>query len=284
MTGRQKTMIGAILAFAVGTGIYEARQSSRLGEQNLGLQQQQASLAEQIQRLSGERDAITRQLTSLREDNERLHRDAADLLRLRSEIRRLRNESRQLAQGRAGDANDPTVVAAQAWVDRIKLLKERFEQWPGKKTPELQLLTEQDWLNESAKRQLDSDDACREAMAHLRRAAKDKFASAVSEALEQFAKSNNEQLPSDLSQLTSYLKPPVDSLLQGYEIATPGSVHPPQPSGPNSDRAETWALVEKGDGTPGGSSLADPDYDGHVVIYRGGFYGFGPVRVSAKRP
>ena len=286
MTTLQKTLITATLTLTVGTGIYEARQTSRLREKNLVLQQQQAPLAEQIQQLARERDATTRQLASLREENERLNRNTADLLKLRSEVGSLRKESRQLAQGKTGDASDPTAIAAQAWLNRAKLLKERFDQWPGKKTPELQLLNEQDWLNEAAKRELDSDAACREAMAHLRWTAKGRFATAVKEALERFAKSNNEQLPSDPSQLMPFLKPPAGSMLEGYEIAKPGSVHPPQPNSPESVNAETWALVEKGnftsDGIPirDGSNLSDPDYDMYIVIYRGGHYGYGTGKRS----
>jgi hypothetical protein len=232
-----------------------------------------------MQRLARERDAVTRQLASLRQENEGLHRDTADLLKLRSEVGNLRNEARQLGQSRTRDANDPTVVAAQAWLNRVKLLKQRFEQWSGKETLELQLLTEQDWLNETANRQLNSDADCREAMSSLRRTAKNKFASAVVEAMEQFTRSNNGQLPSDLSQLKPCLKPPLDYCLEGYEIAKPGWVSPPTPSGP-------WALVEKGAFTPAGipirdgSSLADPEYDSYIVIYQGGAYSYNAIKPS----
>jgi hypothetical protein len=56
MTTLQKTIIGATLAAAVGTGIYEARQATRLRDQVQTLQQQQAPLAEQVQQLTRERD------------------------------------------------------------------------------------------------------------------------------------------------------------------------------------------------------------------------------------
>ena len=281
MTTLQKTVIAAVLAATVGTGIYEARQAANARAEVQTLEQQQTPLTGQIQQLQRERDETARQLASLREDNEKLNRNTAELLKLRSEVGSLRKASRQLTQRKTGDANDPTAIAAQAWLNRAKLLKERFDQWPGRKTPELQLLNEQDWLNEAAKGELDSDAACREAMGHLRWTAKGGFATSVKEAIEQFAKLNNEQLPSDPSQLIPFLKPPLDSILENYEIAKPGSVHPPQPNSPNSERAETWALVEKGNFTPDGipirdgTNLSDPDYDMYVVIYRGGYYGYG---------
>jgi len=171
----------------------------------------------------------------------------------------------------------------------ITFARQRFEQWPGKKTPELQLLSEQDWFSEVANHELESDAACREAMSRLRWTAKAKFASVVKESLDQFAISNNEQLPSALSQLVPYLKPPVDSCLHGYEIAKPGWVKPPKPSSPNSERAETWAIVEKGNFTSDGiairdgSNLADPDYDMYMVVYQGGYYGYGHADAANRR-
>ena len=50
MTTLQKSLIAITLVAAVGAGIYEARKASQLREQNQTLLQQQAPLAEQIQR------------------------------------------------------------------------------------------------------------------------------------------------------------------------------------------------------------------------------------------
>ena len=83
MTTLQKTLITATLVVAVGTGIYEARQASRLRNQVQTLQQQQI---EQIQQLSHERDDATNQLAALRNENERLNRNTAELLKLRGEV------------------------------------------------------------------------------------------------------------------------------------------------------------------------------------------------------
>jgi RNA polymerase sigma factor (sigma-70 family) len=64
MTTLQKTLITATLAVAVGTGIYEARQASRLRDQVQTLQQHQAPLAEQIQQLQQERDNALKRLAA----------------------------------------------------------------------------------------------------------------------------------------------------------------------------------------------------------------------------
>jgi RNA polymerase sigma factor (sigma-70 family) len=64
MTALQKTLITATLTLAVGTGIYQARQTSRLRDQVQTLRQQQAPLAEQIQQLEQERDEAVKRLAA----------------------------------------------------------------------------------------------------------------------------------------------------------------------------------------------------------------------------
>ena len=65
MTLLQRALITATLVAAVGTGIYEARQASRLRQENQTLRQQQASLTEQLQQLQGERGDEMRRLRVL---------------------------------------------------------------------------------------------------------------------------------------------------------------------------------------------------------------------------
>ena len=100
MTTMQKVLIAAALAAAVGTGIYEARDASKLRAQVQTLQQQIPS-AGQNQRLIEDRDDALRQLSALRADNERLARDTSDLLRLRAEVTRLRQENQMAKPERA---------------------------------------------------------------------------------------------------------------------------------------------------------------------------------------
>ena len=64
MTTMQKVLIAATLVAAVGTGIYEARQASRLQGEVRNLQQQPAMAAEQIQQLTRERDNAAGQLAA----------------------------------------------------------------------------------------------------------------------------------------------------------------------------------------------------------------------------
>ncbi len=102
MTTLQKTLIAATLAVVVGAGVYEARRASRWQEQNQTLQQQQATMAEQLQRLENEKEDTFKQLTSARNRLQDTTGDPNELLRLRAEITRLRREATDLAEATKG--------------------------------------------------------------------------------------------------------------------------------------------------------------------------------------
>jgi RNA polymerase sigma factor (sigma-70 family) len=100
MTTLQKSIIGAVLVAAVGTGVFEARQAAQLQNQIQTLQQQQAPLPEQIQQLQRQRDDATNQLAELLAENEQLksNQNETNLLKLRSEIGMLRQQTNELGK------------------------------------------------------------------------------------------------------------------------------------------------------------------------------------------
>jgi RNA polymerase sigma factor (sigma-70 family) len=215
MTTLQKSIIVAALAAVAATGIYAAHQNSNLRGEIQTLQQRQASQTEQIQGLQQERDAATNQLGNLaaEEAQGKFGSNESELLRLRGEVTRLK------ARG-----NDPTAVAAKALIDKVNRLKERLDETPGARIPEMQYLTDENWLN-AANRNLDTDTDYRQAMASLRNAAEEKFASMLEPALNKYMQANNEQFPTDLSQLQPYFTSPADpAILQRWEITAPQTV------------------------------------------------------------
>jgi len=212
MTTMQKTIIAATLAAAVGTGVYEARQTSRLAAQVQTLQQQQAR---QIQQWQRERDDASNRLAWLAEENTALKNNSVELLKLRGELSRLKTAAGQLASGE----NNSTQSAASSWLDRVTQLKQRLEQVPNAKIPELRLVTEQDWLD-AAKGELKTEADYRRALSKLRGAGENRFGLMLKSALNGYMQSNNEQFPTDLAQLEPYFDSPVDgAALQRWEIA-----------------------------------------------------------------
>ena len=214
MTTLQKTLIATTLVAAIGVGTYEARQAAVLRALVQTLQQQQAPLKDQLQQSQRERDAAAGQLAALQQENDQMRRNVAEIPRLRGEIARLRSDSKAVSP------NEATESAARSWVNRANRLKQHLEQSPDKKIPELQLLTEEDWLN-AAKGKLDTETDFRRALSALRGAGEQKFVSTLLQpALKEYGRVNNGQLPADLSQLLPYFKSPVDAaILQRWEVA-----------------------------------------------------------------
>jgi len=270
-----------VLTAVVGAGIYETQRAVRLANEARTFMQQPNPLAARVEQLQRERDDATNKLARLLAENARLKSNPheLELLRLRGKITQLQNE----VEKDKGATNDPDVLMTQSLLDRLKLLKQRFEQ-PGTTIPEMQFLTERDWLDGILYHELTNDVTIRQAMASMRSAAKSEVANGINDALKQFTKDNNGQYPTNLERLKPYLQSPMDTFLDHYEIAGPGWVSYPLPGDvQNSASVQKWALVEKGSFTRAGISIRDasnpnfidPDYDTTIVIYPGGCFGFG---------
>ena len=269
MTTLQKTFIAATLTAAIGTGIFEAHQTAQLQNQIQTLQQQQAPLADQIQQLQRERDDATNRLASSREENEQLKSNSNEneLLRLRGEVTRLRDEK----AASSAVQNYPRETIMKSWLAREDKLKQVVEQNPNKTIPDLQLLSEEDWLNAARNAKFDSDKDVRRTLANLRHSAENAFASMTEQALTKFMKANNEQFPTDLSQLQSYYPTPVDdAILQRWQIV-------PQSTLPNQNMGGDWVITQK--------QAVDPDLDDRWAIgpNGNGTTNYQPPDISAAR-
>jgi len=220
MTLLQKTLITAALAVVAGAGIYEARQAAQLRQQNLALQQQLSPLADQLQQLQVERHEATNRLASLQAELAANQSYNLELLKLRGALAQTRVAN-------AADANpDARESILKSWLAREDQLKQLAQQYPDKAIPEFQLLSEQQWMDEAMNAKFDTDQDIQQELANLRRAAENDFASLVQPALTKYLKANNDQFPTDLSQLEPYFTSPVgEDILQRWEIA-PASANP----------------------------------------------------------
>ena len=208
MTTLQKTLVTLTIAVLAGASLYEAHQTSALSNQMRALQQQQAPLVAANQQLQRERDDAINRLSTITGDNEqsKSNQSTAELLTLRGEV----------TQFKAAEA-DPLNVKAKEWLTKINKLKQRLEQSPDAKIPELQFLTDNDWLN-AAGGKLETDADYRQALARLRSTGENHFAAQIHDALQKYAEANN-QFPTDLAQLLGDFNPPIDpSMLDRWQI------------------------------------------------------------------
>lgn len=232
MTTLQKATIAATLAIVAGAGIHQAYKASQLRDQVQMLQQQQRPLAEQIEQLQRERDDAIHRLASLPGEKSR----ETGLLKLRAEVTALRQTARERA------AIESTTGM---WATRVALLKQRLDQMPDKRIPEMQFLTDKDWAAATRDADFSTDDGVRQAMRALRSAAKANFLNAMRDAFKKYAaaanggdlpgnsaqlaqaiNANAALLPSDLAQLKPYFDVPVeDATLQRYQFLHLGKFH-----------------------------------------------------------
>jgi RNA polymerase sigma factor (sigma-70 family) len=271
MTTLQKAVITAALTAAVGTGIFEAHQAAQLLAQNQILQQQQTTLTDQNRQLQSERDNATNRLAWLAEEVAQNKKDNLELLKLRAEVTRLHRDSQELAQLKLNAAKNGTELADKSWLDRVGRLRQRLEQTPEAKIPELQFLTEQDWLY-AANHSLDTDDDYRAAFAELRQRGEGAFLELAQNALRKYFAENNEQFPTDFSKLEPYFEDPsmAKVLQQRYQIVPANNIPQANLEGKQGDWLITLKVQDSGSqwglGRFGVSGTSSEDSDTMAIL------------------
>jgi RNA polymerase sigma factor (sigma-70 family) len=229
MTKLKAGIIGAIVVAGVATPlvIQQHQAQAILRAENESLRQQVAEVKAERARPA---NPVTQETGSQTLPSEQFN----ELLRLRGEVTRLRADSRELAQLKTASAlraSDPMEPAAKALLNKVNLLKQRLEQMPDKKIPELQYLDEETWLRIAQTARLEADADVRQALSSLRDIAKQLFAPMMGKALRDYTQANNGQLPTDLSQLKPYFDSRVDdATLQRYQVLKTGNVSDLQPN------------------------------------------------------
>jgi RNA polymerase sigma factor (sigma-70 family) len=234
MTTLQKTVIIGAAVVTIAAAIYLGQENIRLNARNRALESQwTATLAQTLQAQSELNNASNR-VALMTAQLAKMERGNAELLKLRGEVTQLKSA-----------ADEPsTDAAAKDWLNKIVKLKQRLEEMPDKKIPELQFLTEKDWGDASWNADLDTDDGIRQALSKLRELAENTFLNEMMKAaMKKYLAANNDILPADLLQLEPFFDVPVtDAMLQRYKLLQTGKVDDSAP------------LVEL-------SGRADPDYD-----------------------
>lgn len=234
-------ILGAIIVASITTPlVIQQKAQGRLRDQEEALRQKVdklASLQTEHERLS---NLLARAKSSQPVPNEQFN----EVLRLRGQVGLLQTAIKELAGPKTNEPLSRVEVLTsmrQLYLDRVNRLKQLFAANPGQTIPELQYLTDRDWLEFVTydHSRIEPDDS--RAMSGARRKAQIHFAkSELSNALQQYGKSNNGQFPTDLSQLVPYFKSPVDaSVLQGWAILPTSSL-------PAEMRVDgDWAITQK---------------------------------------
>lgn len=145
----------------------------------------------------------------------------------------------------------------KSWFAREDRLKQVVEQYPNEKIPDLQLLSEQDWLNAAKDAKFDTDKNIQRTLAGLRNAARYKFAQIAFDAVKKYIAANSDQFPKALNQLQPYFDTPIsDAILSRWGIM-------PQSAFPNQEMGGDWVIAVR--------DPVDRELDSSIVIGRGGY-------------
>ena len=192
-----------------------------------------------------------------------MQKAVADIPKLRGEVARLRTAQQPQAQTKTSsvDAND---LATQKFLEakaQAEQIGRYLQQMPDKTIPELKLLRDVEWLIATKEAKFDTEADIRKTLSRLRSLAKDRMP--MGSALNAFARENNGQLPTDLSQLKPYFKSALgdtalddaslDAIFERYKLLHTGKLSDfPQ---------DTWFIAEK--------APVDKDYDSRAKFGNG---------------
>lgn len=185
----------------------------------------QIAAAQTASKTNSHPDSQSDELEKLRIENNRLREQAAEVYKLRGEVSLLRGQQQNPSRPETNGKSNEVATAATLWLERVNTLKTALNRMPDKITPELQLLSEVDWLDATKDADLSTDDSIREALGKLRNKGKEAFISQTRKALLAYTQANDGMLPPDMQSLKSfYEQPPEDALLQRYQMAQQGKL------------------------------------------------------------
>lgn len=134
-----------------------------------------------------QRDKAASQFAVAQREIEQLKRDAADIHRLRGEIGVLRQQTTEITAQQPGSLESEI----QRWLNQVEMIKAKFQEMPEKKIPELQYVSDGQWLDAArlmaklrGARELSSfsEKAWRSLLAEMRQQAKVSFSTKLGEA------------------------------------------------------------------------------------------------------
>ncbi|HVW19950.1 MAG TPA: hypothetical protein VHC86_01940 [Opitutaceae bacterium] len=200
-------------------------------------------------KIEAERAAAARIQSRIGALRQRREADLADLAQAEKELRALQPlAARSVDQGRKSEI--------QAWLARVKRLKQLFAERADRRIPELGLLTDDDWLRVARWASLGGEADERKAMGAARNAAKRLMADLLGSALRAYANAHQNALPARAAELAPYLSDPrAAPALARYEMLAPSAVPSSKPSTAN-------ALSE--------IAPVDPDADSKIILSNNG--------------
>lgn len=207
----KKTLTVSAVAIVAGFGVSQFQELE-------GLKKQISDLKSEILELEIARDVAVDGLDAKKTENARLRQQIKEIPKLRGDVARLsatlKARARTLTESEIG---------AEDLIGRVSALKEHFDLVPEHWIPELDLVSEEEWMV-AATGELDHEGGLRAAMSKVRRSGENRLAHFVTEALDTYLKDHDDVFPQSLSSLRAYLDAQVtNEMLQRWQIVSGNS-------------------------------------------------------------
>lgn len=230
MTTLQKTAAASFVALALAGGWYQRQLIQHQAEEIAALTQDVADARRDLRRSEAQAKEVALRLAALDNENQQLR-------------------SAPTPTPAAGPST--TSAALQSWLARVEQLRDHLEQRPEQKTPQMRLLTEDDWLA-AARRDLTTDTDYRRAMSALRSTVDSRVAQSLQAVWKKYQQANGGQSPATLSELQPFFDVPMDEDILGrFEIVPAKTV-------PNIKMGGDWIITQK--------APVDATYDSRNVV------------------
>ena len=158
------------------------------------------------------------ELLKLRQEAAQLKRSLKDMDRLRREIDRITEAVRDQEHKKGDHYNPLKLLSEELPLRRARAarLKAWLAETPEQSIPEMQFLTERDWIDHAEWERV-TDDEISGAIAAMRGNAESRFRPMAYDALKKYLAANEGNFPMDVAQLQPFFESPVDeTILQRY--------------------------------------------------------------------
>jgi RNA polymerase sigma factor (sigma-70 family) len=217
MTKSQMAVAGAvIIASVVSPLVLQQQAQATLREKDATLQQQSMRLIE----LTSGNERLSKMIGNLsaspRPDN-------GELLRLRGEVARLRQDVQELTQRETAPTTnraDKLAALAAHYSGRIAELQQFLATNPSESVPEIQFLTERNWLWLVGENTPNTAEGYQLVASLARQMAQENLAHTfLQPALKQYTEANSGQFPADIAALKPYFTSSVDdAILERWQV------------------------------------------------------------------
>lgn len=212
MSALHKTIIGVTLAAAVGTATHQTLQASANRTETQAIKERNSWRAGEVGRLTAESEEAARRLAALKRDRDLLDARIASL--------------RSTSPTKSNRETNPAEDVLKTWQESVARLKQHLDSNPGARIPEMQLLTEADWLMAVKNLPVETEGNPKLGLRQLHDKAESRFAEQIRTALRAFRQDHQGQDPNNIALLRPYLDPRTDPAILRRWVVLPAETFP----------------------------------------------------------